>query len=219
MGFFFSFFSYLWKDGEKVTAELQEKGVHRSAVQAAFKATFWDKKIKHNQSNNFPFLLPERPRKISAFRRTEGEAAPWTRQSITHQPPVTAPDSSPVRERRTLAGCVLCYIWRLFFYKNLALFVFPIQKESFSCSWKPGANKYPRAQRNLWVVKWRSSSRKAEKIYVGFGGVAFIFALCAGLELRIGSWEWVKQKPALYRLLVKISWGNTVQSNKQTHKT
>lgn len=102
--FFFIFSSYLWRDGEKVTAELQEKGVHRPAVQAAFKATFRDKKIKHNQSNNFPFLLPKRPCKISAFRRIEGEAAPWTRQSITHQLPVRAPDSSPMGKERCTLG-------------------------------------------------------------------------------------------------------------------
>lgn len=54
---------------------------------------------------------------------------------------------------------------------------------------------------------------------VGFGTLAFIFIPCAGLEQGIGSWEWVKQKPALYSLLVKISWGNTVTSNKQAHET
>lgn len=68
----FLFFSSFWKDAEKVTAELQEKGAPRSAIQATFKATFQDKKIKHNQRQQFFFLLPERPCKISALRRMGG---------------------------------------------------------------------------------------------------------------------------------------------------
>lgn len=87
---FYFFFSFFWKDGEKVTAELQQGGVHRSALQAAFKATFSDKKIKHNQRRQLFFLSPERPCEISALRRTEGDTTSQTRQSIAHQPPVTA---------------------------------------------------------------------------------------------------------------------------------
>lgn len=119
---FFFLFSYFWKDGEKVTAELQEEGVHRSAVQAAFKATFQDKNIKHNQSNNFLFLLPERPCKISGFRKIEGMAASWTRQNIPHQLPVTTSNSSAMeKEWCTLGEWKYCLIHLEIIFLNLEL--------------------------------------------------------------------------------------------------